>query len=937
MTDDVASIGGLFASKMGNNESRESEEEDNNDVVASNDGYTTTTAAVAAGGAGRIVDEEEVIHYAAAAEQLLASSSVASDVKQKKKKKRKRKQKEEEELVEEKVEEPVAEMSVASAVAAAAAALKEKATAFSVQSQTAPPPPPAVALEVAVAGGAEKKKRRKKKNRQTSQEEESAQALLALNKGGLGSSEGAENEQAVVDEEGEPRVVVATPTKKRKKRTKKHQVDEVVFEEDSIPTAPSETINQDGDVDMADTLPVSFADTTGVQASVANENDIATIAPTDQTGLQQMEIPDQRIITEHLAAHMAKIAPPEPSAEDLLVEQRLMNELGNIHQSIEGFVSVNHNNHIGDGDHQFMGPTSNNKTATKKRKRLLDNHNSANAPMNELVDPQLMQLDQQAALAAGGDAAVDTNAKGRKRRRATTTSVPAESEETAETAAKKTNRRRTVAPGESKSSWGTTPAGNNGEAVNGGTFSLEERFVIDKALQDYCKVHDMTMDELKDRVWGNNRRKDEFWDTICSAVPNRSRASVYKHVRRSCHIFQQRAKWTAEEDNELADLVKEKGNKWKDIGEAMGRMGEDCRDRYRNYVKCGKDRGTDRWSEEEEKLLKKTVAEHKEISKQVLMAQGKPMPPPEEEDNILINWTTVSDQMENKRSRIQCRYKWKKMLAQKEKFKQAPIGVTYVGGKKKRLTFDIGNMTAGDRQWLLYQIRDSGATQENEIPWDQIAKNDKDVGIWTHKDLKSAYKGFRSHIPHKRRPLSEVIKQLLQELEQYTPEARQQRFIPNPNATAEDAANTVTNPSVSHSPAPGAGASISPTNFEQQIFQMVTGMNAANAPVANMVAAQNSFQPPQSQQQQQQQQQSHTIPTTTADMMVDPELMGQGMDELQKMAGEALSAHSNGLRMQQQQQDGEDENERELRKRLGGFIQGGGSDLGMAMQMQGPA
>jgi len=72
-------------------------------------------------------------------------------------------------------------------------------------------------------------------------------------------------------------------------------------------------------------------------------------------------------------------------------------------------------------------------------------------------------------------------------------------------------------------------------------------------------------------------------------------------------------------------------------------------------------------------------------------------------------------------------------------------------------------------------------------------------------------------------------------------------------------------------------------------------------------------------------------------MMVDPELMGQGMDELQKMAGEALNAHSNGLRMQQQQQqDGEDENERELRKRLGGFIQSGG-ELGMAMQMQGSA
>ena len=64
--------------------------------------------------------------------------------------------------------------------------------------------------------------------------------------------------------------------------------------------------------------------------------------------------------------------------------------------------------------------------------------------------------------------------------------------------------------------------------------------------------------------------------------------------------------------------------------------------------------------------------------------------------------------------------------------------------------------------------------------------------------------------------------------------------------------------------------------------------------------------------------------------MVDPELMGQGMEEeLQKMAGEAI-AHSTAMHHAQQGQcggdgdnGGEDENERELRTRLGGFIDGG--------------
>jgi hypothetical protein len=56
-------------------------------------------------------------------------------------------------------------------------------------------------------------------------------------------------------------------------------------------------------------------------------------------------------------------------------------------------------------------------------------------------------------------------------------------------------------------------------------------------------------------------------------------------------------------------------------------------------------------------------------------------------------------------------------------------------------------------------------------------------------------------------------------------------------------------------------------------------------------------------------------PAPVVDPMVDPELMGQGMHELQKMAGEAI-AHSTAM-----QHTNEDDEERELRTRLGGFIQ----------------
>ncbi|KAI5812419.1 hypothetical protein BZA77DRAFT_324201 [Pyronema omphalodes] len=673
--------------------------------------------------------------------------------------------------------------------------------------------------------------------------QETAEALVNLrSEAGVVQDETNDQEQVDVDE----------PKKKKKKRSKKHrEVDESVAMEvdEHLVPSPMETANHDVDTSViADPTVTALTDALSnvpdVQLQLpTGNNNIPQATPIDQSGLQHMVIPDQQIITEHLAAHMANTTSEQQPSEDML-EQRIMTELAMA--GSDGFVAVNQNNEV---DPAVGNAAASNKSA-KKRKRT-----DIPLPMNELVDPQLMQLDEQAALVTATDFN-DPNNKAKKRRRPgplsdaiiTQDVLEDDSIETAESAARRAYKRKTANPGEGKISWGATPSVSSPAMVNGGTFSLEERHTIDLALNEYCRVHNMSMEELKDRVWGNTRKKDEFWDTICNAVPNRSRASVYKHF-----------------DAELASLVAEKGNKWKDIGDALGRMGEDCRDRYRNYVKCGDNRGTDRWSEEEEALLRNTVMQHKEETKQIFLQEGKDLPSPEEEDAVLINWT--------------CRYKWKKMLAQKEKVKAAPLGVTYVGGKKKRLTYDISAMLPGDRQWLLTQIRDSHATQENEIPWDMIAKYDKEVGIWTHKDLKNAYKKFREHIPHKRRPLNEIIKQLLQELEsEYTPEIRKQRFIPNPDAV-----------NISSQQSPPAV-----TSFEQQMFQMVTSGNPSGvdtgAPVAPMVPG----------------------------VMVDPSLMEQGMVELQKMAGEALCAHahSNGLRAQ----EAEDENDRELGKRLRGFI-----------------
>jgi len=713
---------GHSVSEMGNGESRESEHGYNEKVDEEGLGGGEDHDRVPT---GLVVDELEVIHYATAAEQLLASNAVAASehlpafpVAARKTRGRQVKAVKEPQVPGPAASQPPKEMSVASAVAAATAALKarlvreeERTVVVAAAGQAIPSTekekePLTASVQVTEKG----KKRRKKKQRQTSQEEESAQALLALNKGGLGPG-GVENENAIMDddEEDAPTAIESVaPIKKgklKRKTSSKKATTEKVTEEDHIDQSlPPLVTSPSADSDPTDTLTASLATPSDPPNTAADENSTAVTAPAEQIGRPQSEVPDQRIITEHLAAHMAKLPPPPTVDEEMVVEHRVMTELQGIHSPVlggEGFTAVEQNT---DGDHQMIGSSisTKQKPARGKRKRQGETSNSTTnendiMPMSGLVDPQLMRLDEAAAQIAE-ETTGDQSTKSRKRRRLPHSDMTEAEEDPVDEAEDK----QPAARREQKMSWGTTPSTGMGEPTNGGTFSLDERFSIDKALLDYCRMHSMTMEALKDRVWGNNRRKDEFWDSICSAVPNRSRASVYKHVRRSCHIFEQRAKWTAEEDTQLAELVQDKGNKWKDIGIAMGRMGEDCRDRYRNYVKCGDSRGTDRWTEEEEDLLKRTVREHKEQNRQTILQQGRPNPTPDEEDNILINWTTVSEQMENRRSRIQCRYKWKKMLAQKEKVKQAPIGVTYVGGKKKRISFDIKDMLPGDEQWLLF-------------------------------------------------------------------------------------------------------------------------------------------------------------------------------------------------------------------------------------------
>jgi len=68
-------------------------------------------------------------------------------------------------------------------------------------------------------------------------------------------------------------------------------------------------------------------------------------------------------------------------------------------------------------------------------------------------------------------------------------------------------------------------------------------------------------------------------------------------------------KWSKEEDEQLRQLVGEKGPKWKEISTSLGRFPEGCRDRWRE-LKLGGSRQSGRWSEEETAKLRSLVNEY---------------------------------------------------------------------------------------------------------------------------------------------------------------------------------------------------------------------------------------------------------------------------------------------------------------------------------------
>ncbi|KAJ2799489.1 RNA polymerase I enhancer binding protein [Coemansia guatemalensis] len=129
---------------------------------------------------------------------------------------------------------------------------------------------------------------------------------------------------------------------------------------------------------------------------------------------------------------------------------------------------------------------------------------------------------------------------------------------------------------------------SEGMVFKKGKFTDEENAAIDEAVASFSEAHGVSGEEMyrhlfqrKENNEAGKRMRRAFWPALAEALPSRQMQAIYHHVRRKIHPHNYQGAWTAGEDGRLRALVAAHGPSWEAISQQLGRMGSNCRDRWR--------------------------------------------------------------------------------------------------------------------------------------------------------------------------------------------------------------------------------------------------------------------------------------------------------------------------------------------------------------------
>ncbi|KAF9923462.1 RNA polymerase I enhancer binding protein [Linnemannia zychae] len=195
-----------------------------------------------------------------------------------------------------------------------------------------------------------------------------------------------------------------------------------------------------------------------------------------------------------------------------------------------------------------------------------------------------------------------------------------------------------------------------------GTFSPEEDNTIRQCIKEYIARNNMTeasIHEWFEKSSGRGAGKLErnelkpLWVEIAGRLKTRPLLNIYLHVRRMYHPQNNIGAWTKTDDAKLVELYAQHKGQWTVIGQALGRMADSCRDRYRNHLKDLATMNTGSWSPEEDRRLLDIMQEFALKQGKTNLADAQHM------------WTAISERMGGTRSRHQCRHRYTQSLQPK--------------------------------------------------------------------------------------------------------------------------------------------------------------------------------------------------------------------------------------------------------------------------------
>ncbi|KAI4765490.1 hypothetical protein E4T44_14614, partial [Aureobasidium sp. EXF-8845] len=218
----------------------------------------------------------------------------------------------------------------------------------------------------------------------------------------------------------------------------------------------------------------------------------------------------------------------------------------------------------------------------------------------------------------------------------------------------KTKRKRqstengSPAPAVKRVKRSSMPRSSVGDYPEQGPFTPVECDLIESHMVDFCRHHELSRDQLITMIQASSREMSKVYvDLATEILPHRNRRAVQRYCRRHYNNFQ-RGRWTDEQDELLRTAYAETPNKWVKIGERVGRMPEDCRDRWRNHVSLDQ-RHTDVWTQDEERRLASAVTECLRLVQDSMETTLT-----RDQQDDFIAWNVVVKKMNGSRNRLQC-------------------------------------------------------------------------------------------------------------------------------------------------------------------------------------------------------------------------------------------------------------------------------------------